>query len=95
MSAELVIGLRISVIGLGVTFLALGLLSLVMRYLPTLFPASKPIQTPTKPIEEQNDNQDELLAVAMAVGICLLEERHILDHQDPSLGQLLETKYHN
>ena len=90
MSTEMVIGLRIGVIGLGVTFLALGLLSLLMRYLPSIFPVSKLDRPLPQVADEPQDNQIEEMAVALAVGICLLEERHALDYKDPTLGQLLE-----
>lgn len=92
MSADMVVGLRIGLIGLGVTFLALGLLSLVMRYLPVLFPVSKPDTPNSNELSETQHDQLEEMAVALAVGISLLEEEHALDFQDPALGKLLETK---
>lgn len=92
MSAEMIIGLRISLIGLGVTFLALGLLSLVMRYLTILFPAQKPDLPYPKIIEKPQDSEIEEMVVALAVGICLLEERNAIDYRDPNLGSLLEIK---
>jgi hypothetical protein len=92
MNPEIIIGLRIGVIGLGVTFLALGLLSIIMKYLPSLFPAKKtgPAIQP-KAEEISQDQRLEEMAVALAVGICLLEESHSLDYKDPNLGNLLEA----
>lgn len=92
MSADMIVGLRISLIGLGVTFIALGLLSLLMRYLPVLFPVAKEEAPPPRVTADPQQERLEEMAVALAVGICLLEERHALDYQDPTLGQLLETK---
>jgi len=93
MSPEMIIGLRIGLIGLGVTFLALALLSMVMKYLPRIFPVEKAEKRILSPVEEiPQDQQLEEMAVALAVGICLLEEGHTLDYQDPNLGKLLEVR---
>lgn len=90
MDADMILGLRIGLIGLGVTFLALGLLGLVMRYLPTLFPVTKTGAPSPKATQESQQDHLEEMAVALAVGICLLEEEHALEQKDPSLGKLLE-----
>lgn len=94
MSDELIIGLRIFAIGFSVTFLALGLLSLVMRWLPRLFPNEKTVQEPMEVSStEVDDNQRlEEMAVALAVGISLLENSGTFDHRDPTLGNLLGDK---
>ena len=93
MSADMIVGLRIGLIGLGVTFLALGLLSIVMKFLPSLFPVekSRPAERPSSEESSQEQRLEEM-AVALAVGICLLEEHHALDYQDPNLGKLLEIR---
>jgi Na+-transporting methylmalonyl-CoA/oxaloacetate decarboxylase gamma subunit len=92
MNPEMIIGLRIGVIGLGVTFLALGLLSIVMKYLPRLFPTREASPTIQPVIEEvPQDQRLEEMAVALAVGICLLEESHAMEYKDPNLGHLLEA----
>lgn len=91
MSSELIIGLRIFAIGFSVTFLALGLLSLVMRWLPRLFPNEETLQKPVEPSKNGNEDEQclEEMAVALAVGICLLEHDSAFDHRDPTLGDLL------
>jgi len=95
MGSDLITGLRISVIGMSITFLALILLILVMILLVRFFPD----RSATK---EQDSNKDltttenvdeqrlEEMAVALAVGICLLERDETLEYRDPSLGHLLE-----
>jgi Na+-transporting methylmalonyl-CoA/oxaloacetate decarboxylase gamma subunit len=95
MDSDLILGFRISVIGLSVTFLALGLVILVMVLLLRLFPDKsetghrEPELSPAEP-EESDEQAMEELAVAMAVGICLLERDGALEYHDPSLGKLLE-----
>ena len=95
MENDLIIGLRISVIGMSLTFLALGLLILVMVLLVRFFPdRSSAIEepthsSPTKP-EDTDEQRREETAVALAVGICLLERDEPSEFRDPSLGHLLE-----
>lgn len=92
MNADLIIGLRIGAIGLGVTFLALGLLGIVMRWLPKLFPPRKVGKEAQieSPAEVGEDQRLEEMAVALAVGISLLERENAFQKRDPSLGKLLE-----
>jgi len=95
MGVDLLNGLRLSVIGLSLTFLALGLLILVMVLLLRLFPDKSsagqivPELNLTK-AEESNEQRLEEMAVALAVGICLLESNNGLEYRDPFLGKLLE-----
>jgi Na+-transporting methylmalonyl-CoA/oxaloacetate decarboxylase gamma subunit len=95
MDANLLIGLRIGIIGLGVTFLALGFLLIVMRLLLKIFPAKTEASQPpvVSPIQSIEDHRLEELAVALAVGICLLEKDDGLAYRDPSLGKLLENHH--
>ena len=92
MSPDLLFGLRLSAIGLGVTFVALGLLGLMMRGLLYLFPAKKTVRKMSveAPAGENEEQQIEEMAVALAVGICLLEREGTFEQRDPNLGQLLE-----
>jgi hypothetical protein len=95
MSSELLLGLRISVIGLSVTFLAMGLVILIMVLLMRFFPAKKASgqvvdQSEPAAAEVIDEQALEEMAVALAVGICLLERDGALEYKDPSLGQLLE-----
>lgn len=94
MSSELIIGLRIGVIGLGITFLALGFLLIMMRLLLRVFPVQKekPHFEAVPIAEKDSEQQLEEMAVALAVGICLLERVGVLGYKDPSLGKLLEKK---
>ena len=91
MSSEMIIGLRIFAIGFSVTFLALGLLSLIMRWLPRFFPNEtkphQPIETVPTVIDEEQRLEE--MAVALAVGISLLERTGSFDQRDPTLGDLL------
>jgi Na+-transporting methylmalonyl-CoA/oxaloacetate decarboxylase gamma subunit len=91
MNPDMIIGLRIFLIGFSVTFLALALLSFVMKFLPRIFPvkASQTEQVPTN--QTNQDGQLEEMAVALAVGLCLLEKHHALEYQDPTLGNLLKN----
>ena len=75
------------------TFLALGALILLMRVLQSVFPGTV---KPKLDVKDQNnekvqleENQLEEMAVALAVGICLLERQGAMTIQDPSLGDLL------
>lgn len=95
MDGDLIIGLRLSVIGLSVTFLALGLLILVMVFLLRFFPDKSEteqtaLDTITTEAEDVDEQRLEEMAVALAVGICLLESSGALEYRDPSLGKLLE-----
>ena len=94
MGSDLIIGLRLSAIGLTVTFAALGILIVVMLVLLRIFPVQKavrpdPIEMGSEDAEEQ---QLEEMAVALAVGISLLEHDGALVQQDPNLGRLLEEE---
>jgi hypothetical protein len=95
MGNDLILGLRISVIGLSVTFLAMGLVILVMVLLLRFFPDKSETgqedrtMIPTE-AEEVSEQALEEMAVALAVGICLLESSGALEYRDPSLGKLLE-----
>lgn len=95
MESDLIIGLQISIIGLSITFLALGLVILVMVSLMRLFPDKSAAGqlAPDEGLtgeEEVDEARLEELAVAIAVGICLLEHGGELEYRDPSLGKLLE-----
>jgi Na+-transporting methylmalonyl-CoA/oxaloacetate decarboxylase gamma subunit len=94
MGSNLINGLQLSVIGLGVTFLALGLLILVMNLLQRVFPIKPAITTEESAVQTDSEDEDEQrleeMAVALAVGICLLEREGAMGYQDPSLGKLLE-----
>jgi len=94
MSNELIIGLRLSAIGFSVTFVALALLIGVMRLLLWAFPV-KTVEK-EKPAEimggEEDEQRLEEMAVALAVGISLLERKGALDQRDMTLGQLFEER---
>ena len=81
------LGLRISIIGLGVTFLALGLVILVMELLVRLFPADR--TDSGKPLDLEAKRREET-AVALAVGVALLDDQAAMEAHDPALGKLLE-----
>jgi hypothetical protein len=101
MGSDLIIGLRISLLGLAITFLAMGLVIVVMILLLRLFPARRVAEkaaaelAPVKP-EAADEQALEEMAVALAVGICLLEQDGAFNsgaapvYRDPSLGKLLE-----
>lgn len=96
MGNEIIIGLQLSAIGLAVTFLALGLLIFVMVLLQRVFSVKHSVSK-TQSIDEpaladEEDQRLEELAVALAVGICLLEREGAFTQRDPSLGKLLEHK---
>lgn len=95
MGSELILGLRISVLGLSITFLAMGLVILIMVLLLRFFPVRDQVDEEAvpagQPEPEAIDEQAlEEMAVALAVGICLLEREGALEYRDPSLGKLLE-----
>jgi hypothetical protein len=95
MADELILGLRISVIGLSITFLAMGLVILIMVLLLRFFPGKgdqnqEEVTLTGAPAEPVNEQALEEMAVALAVGICLLERQGELARRDPSLGKLLE-----
>lgn len=95
MGSDLITGLRISVIGMSITFLALGLLILVMILLVRFFPdrsaaSEKDSKLDLTTAEYVDEQRLEEMAVALAVGICLLERDDALEYRDPSLGHLLE-----
>jgi Na+-transporting methylmalonyl-CoA/oxaloacetate decarboxylase gamma subunit len=95
MESDLLLGLRISLLGLSITFVAMGLVILVMVLLLRIFPvrsvAVEEAVPADLPAAEAADEQAlEEMAVALAVGICLLERDGALRSKDPSLGKLLE-----
>ena len=95
MDSDVIIGLRLSIVGFSLTFLALGLLILVMVLLLRFFPdksESRPNDTERLVSDTTDDDEQRLeeMAVALAVGICLLERSGELKYRDPSLGKLLE-----
>ena len=92
MEDVMMVGIRLFIVGMGVTFLALGLLIFVMRGLQALFPGDeKPQEIALKKEDDQIFEQSyEEMAVALAVGICLLEREGALGLRDATLGQLLE-----
>lgn len=95
MESELILGLRISALGLSVTFLAMGLVILIMVLLIRFFPvrgevAEKALEAGRPEPEVVDEQALEEMAVALAVGICLLERNGALEYKDPSLGKLLE-----
>ena len=94
MSADLIIGLRLSGIGLGVTFLALGLVILVMNLLMRIFPVVSEMGEGDQSVDMKAGDLDEErrqeTAVALAVGVALMEDRGGLEERDPTLGKLLE-----
>lgn len=95
MSSDFILGLRISVLGLSITFLAMGLVILIMVLLLRFFPvkgavADEAAEAGQPESEVAGEQALEEMAVALAVGICLLERDGVLEHKDPSLGKLLE-----
>ncbi|HSG15608.1 MAG TPA: hypothetical protein VLE70_04710 [Anaerolineae bacterium] len=95
MGSDLILGFRISLIGLSVTFLAMGLVILVMILLLRFFPdrsetGREELTMVTTEAEDVDEQALEEMAVALAVGICLLERSDALEYRDPSLGKLLE-----
>ena len=108
MGNDLIIGLRISALGLTITFLAMGLVILIMILLLRFFPAravDREVAVDKKPAGTQAVDEQALeeMAVALAVGICLLEQDGALAggampasgdtpvYREPSLGKLLEA----
>jgi len=92
MTEEINLGLQLGIIGLSVTFVALGLLILVMKLLIFLFPANASTARHKVTGKTRAGDEEEKMAVALAVGISLLEGSGELDFSDPSLGKLLEPK---
>jgi Na+-transporting methylmalonyl-CoA/oxaloacetate decarboxylase gamma subunit len=95
MESDLLLGLRISFLGLSITFLAMGLVILVMVLLLRVFPVRSIAAEEAGPADDvaggaADDQALEELAVALAVGICLLERDGAPTYRDPSLGKLLE-----
>lgn len=95
MENTLMTGLYVSVISMAVTFIALGILIGVMYALLAIFPdKSKQVAGDEfvamieEPEVDEKANQE--LAVAMAVGMALLEHQGAFDAKDPNLGKLLE-----
>jgi Na+-transporting methylmalonyl-CoA/oxaloacetate decarboxylase gamma subunit len=93
MISVLGLGLRLSLIGLSVTFLALGLVILVMELLVRIFP-KQPDGAETDStggLPDDEERRREEMAVALAVGVALLEDQEHLEARDPTLGKLLES----
>jgi Na+-transporting methylmalonyl-CoA/oxaloacetate decarboxylase gamma subunit len=88
------LGLRISLIGFGVTFLALGLVILVMELLVRIFPGTLPVDSGSDSSHpgalDADEKRRQETAVALAVGVALLEDQSSLEAHDPTLGKLLE-----
>jgi Na+-transporting methylmalonyl-CoA/oxaloacetate decarboxylase gamma subunit len=93
MTSALSLGLRLSLIGLSVTFLALGLVIMVMELLVRIFPQRQTSNEPESAGGMQNAEEQtrEEMAVALAVGVALLEDQEQLEARDPTLGKLLES----
>ena len=97
MEDTLITGLYVSVISMAVTFVALGILIGVMFALLAIFPdrslktseVSDEVAELTEDLNEDPKANEEL-AVAMAVGMALLEHQGAFDAKDPNLGKLLE-----
>jgi len=95
MDSDLIMGFRISVVGLSVTFLAMGLVILVVVLLMRFFPdkdaaGQEQAAMGSSSFVDDDEQAMEEMAVALAVGICLLEGGGALECRDPSLGKLLE-----
>jgi Na+-transporting methylmalonyl-CoA/oxaloacetate decarboxylase gamma subunit len=92
MGSDLIVGLRLSAIGLTVTFAALGILIILMLVLLRVFPAKKVVRTEPGDTGSMKSEEQQLeeMAVALAVGISLLENDGALVQRDPNLGRLLE-----
>ena len=62
-----------------------------MRWLPRLFPNEKTIHEPVESSKTDIDEEQRLeeMAVALAVGLSLLERTGSFDQRDPTLGDLL------
>jgi len=91
MDSELILGLRISVLGLSLTFLAMGLVILVMVLLLRFFPARGDTaqaeeQAGLVATEDASEQAMEEMAVALAVGICLLEQNGTLPNDGSVAG---------
>jgi hypothetical protein len=95
MTSDLIIGLRLSAIGLSVTFLALGLVILVIDLLMRIFPSGRAAKAgdqrkiATSALDLDEKRREET-AVALAVGVALLENQGAPEERDPTLGKLLE-----
>ena len=95
MNSDLILGLRLSAIGLSVTFLALGFVILVMDLLMRIFPSVRPAKEgeagkAAASAPDMDEKRREEIAVALAVGVSLVEHQGGLENQDPTLGKLLE-----
>jgi hypothetical protein len=95
MENELLLGLRISALGLVITFVAMSLVVLVMVALLRFLPARGATSAEASPLDQArpepgDEKALEEMAVALAVGVCLLELEDSSSHRDPSLGKLLE-----
>ena len=95
MNGDLIIGLRLGAIGISVTFVALGLLSLIMFLMLRIFPVNRVPGGDIPSVDRSGaenpaETSLEETAIALAVGVCLLERSGALEYRDPSLGSLLE-----
>jgi Na+-transporting methylmalonyl-CoA/oxaloacetate decarboxylase gamma subunit len=94
MSGDLITGLRLGAIGMSVTFVALGLLSLLMVLLLRVFPSESTARENDRmkggARAEDDEKRQEEIAIAVAVGVSLLESSRTQVKLDPTLGKLLE-----
>lgn len=94
MSGDLITGLRLGAIGMSVTFVALGLLSLLMVLLLRVFPSESTARENDRmkggARAEDDEKRQEEIAIAVAVGVSLLESSGTQVKLDPTLGKLLE-----
>jgi Na+-transporting methylmalonyl-CoA/oxaloacetate decarboxylase gamma subunit len=80
-------GVYIGIIGMGVLFASLGLLIGLISLLNRLFRLPMIESSAAPAVDDITADQQQELAVALAVAICLLDQG---DEYDPSLGQRLE-----
>jgi Na+-transporting methylmalonyl-CoA/oxaloacetate decarboxylase gamma subunit len=90
MTTDLIVGLRLSAIGLSITFLALGLVIVVMDLLMRIFPGGGVAREADESVKDVDEKSREELAVALAVGVSLIEHQGAKIERDPTLGKLLE-----
>lgn len=91
MTSDFTLGLQLSAIGLSVTFLALSLVIIVMELLVRIFPWRAAGEAmPGSGTIDLDEKQREETAVALAVGVAILDDQTSLETHDPTLGKLLE-----